>query len=490
MDLQERAQLDRIFQPRGVAVFGGVHEPGKFGHMIIQSLLQYGYPGNLFPIHPVDGEVFGLKVRPRLEDVRGPVDLAVVCVPAEHVPDVLKACLKKGVCGAEILSSGFFETGQTQGTALQSEVLRLSKQGIRILGPNCFGIHCPKGGLTLLPAFDFSTETGPVALISQSGGVAVDFGHEAVSAGLRISKVLSFGNGCDLDAVTLLDYLDGDADTTCIGAYLEGGERGRELLKALKRLTSRKPVILWKGGLTPLGNRAARSHTGSLGGDALIWKGLFNQTGAVPVQGLREMVDTMTALLHLKGAGPRLALVGGGGAISVHASDLANRWHLEFPPFGPETRKKIRAWMPPPGNSVANPLDTGSPVIPLESMIGMTREILFREPVDVVLLVLLLHPMARVMPAYCKMDGLPYTGLETYLEGLLQGILSVKARVNKEVILIMENRANMPDDVDIEKTARRFRLTYLENGIPVYGTVEQALRALQNTLKAQRALRA
>ena len=140
------------------------------------------------------------------------------------------------------------------------------------------------------------------------------------------------------------------------------------------------------------------SHTGSLGGERQVWDGVLAQTGAIPVQGLEELVDTLTALVHRSRPGWRIALVGGGGAIGVFSSDLAHRWGLEVPPFTPETQQRLRHWLPAPGNSVANPLDTGTPVLPLDVLASLIDEVLIREPIDVLVLVLHLHPLGVALP--------------------------------------------------------------------------------------------
>ena len=486
MNAKERQMLERMFHPRGVAVFGAVHEAGKFGRMIIQSLLQYGYKGKIYPIHPGSEDVMGLKVYHRLEEVDGPVDLACVCVPAGKVPEVLEDCYRHGAAGAEVISSGFAETGEAQGMDLQEKVIRISQKGLRILGPNCFGAHCPTGGITILPGFDFSRDPGPVSLISQSGGVAVDFGHEARLAGFGISKILSFGNGCDLDAIALLDYLSGDPDTRYIGAYLEGIGDGRKFLKVLKEMTPKKPAVIWKGGLTPLGKGAVQSHTGSLAGEAHIWKGLLKQAGAVAVEGLEEMVDTMLALVHLRRQGKRIALLGGGGAIGVFSSDTAHRLGLELPTFGDETQRKLSRWFSTPGNSMANPVDTGSPFIPSESIAAIIEEILHREPLDVLVVILLLHPLGVLLPTYLGMDGLPSPDLEEYMNDLLDVSDRMKRLTGKDVVVVMENRTNMPVYARLEGTASTIRLRYHSRGIPVYPTVERALRAIRNASRVKR----
>ena len=311
MDANKIKKLDQMFAPRGVAVFGGVTKPGSFANMILTSLIAYGYSGRLYPISPSGGTVAGLSVLPDLGAVDGPVDLASISVPAGAVPAILEQCLKHGVTGAQIHTSGFAETGMAAGIKLQEKIETAARQGLVVVGPNCFGLHSPAGGVTLLPGFDFSKTPGDIAMISQSGGIANDFGHDAVAAGLNISKVISFGNGCDLEAVSLLEYLAQDSHTRFIAAYLEGVRDGRRFLETVRAVTKKKPVIVWKGGLTPLGARATLSHTGSLGGEAAIWQGALDQAGAIRVSGLEEMVDTLIALSYFNRRGRRLALAGG-----------------------------------------------------------------------------------------------------------------------------------------------------------------------------------
>jgi acyl-CoA synthetase (NDP forming) len=484
VDRDQHEKLDRMFHPRGVAVFGAVYEPAKFGHMMLQSLIRYGYAGRLYPVHAQGGEVYGLRVYGSLNEVEGPVDLACVCVPAAGVPGVLRECLARGVAGAQVLTAGFAETGDAEGAALQREMVDIASCGIRVLGPNCFGAHVPRGGITLLPGLDFAKDAGPVALISQSGGVATDFGHEARMAGFGVSKIISFGNGCDLDAVELLDYLTEDPETGYVGAYLEGVKDGSRFRSALRRLTRNKPVVIWKGGLTPLGGRAAMSHTGSLGGESRVWDGVLAQTGAIPVQGLEELVDTLTALVHRRRPGRRIALVGGGGAIGVFSSDLAHRWGLEIPTFTPETQHRLRRLLITPGNSVANPLDTGTPVLPLDTLARLSEEILVREPMDVLVLILLLHPLGVVLPAFMEMDDLPLPPKEAYLSGLLEVVARLKGATGKDVVVVMENRANRVQDLDIEGMYRSMRLRFQGRGVPVFPTTERALRAIRNAASA------
>ncbi|MCK4852217.1 MAG: hypothetical protein KAS86_03795, partial [Candidatus Omnitrophica bacterium] len=352
--------------------------------------------------------------------------------------------------------------------------------------PNCFGIHCPRGGITLLPGLGFSKEPGPVAMISQSGGVATDFGYEARFLGLGLSKVVSFGNGCDLDAVKLLDYLADDPETRYIAAYLEGVGDGRRFLDLVGKVTPEKPVVIWKGGLTPLGGRAAMSHTGSMGGEAKVWDGALSQAGAASVQGLDEMMDTLAALKYLKAPCQRIALLGGGGAIGVFSSDLAYRWGLEVPTFSLETQKRLREFFPTPGNSMANPLDTGTPALPVETLQALAREILTREPVDVLIIIMLLRTLEVELPSLFKLNGTEPPSSGSYLKSLVGTLARLKEETGKEAVMVFDNRAYMPEDVAVEAVSREMRSLFQAEGIPVYPSAERALRGIWHASTAMR----
>lgn len=482
MEQTRKDQLDRMFNPRGLAFFGGIASPGAFGNLIALSQVRYGYKGNLYPISPKGGEIAGHKIYKRLDEVTGPIDLACISVPARAVPEVLQDCLAHGVTGVQVHSSGFAETRNSEGIELQKDIVRIARQGLRIVGPNCFGLHSPKGGITLLPGSDFHMEPGPVALISQSGGVATDFGYAAQSAGMRLSKVISFGNGCDVDAVELMEFMAADPDTHYIAAYLEGIQDGGRFLQAVKQASRNKPVVVWKAGLTPLGNRAAQSHTGSLAGERAIWRGVLAQAGASSVQGLDELVDALTAHYYFKKPGPRIAVVGGGGAIGVFSCDLASQWGLDLPRFSNTTRRKLRQHFPTPGNSMANPLDTGSPVVPVEIIKACIKEIVLNEPIDIVVVILLLRPLELEVRRLMEMAGMEAPAPGVYLEQLLENLVEIKQETGKDIALVMENRAGQQEEIDVESTLRRMRDLYQSHGFPVFSSAERVLRSISHAV--------
>jgi acyl-CoA synthetase (NDP forming) len=471
-----------MFNPRGLAMFGGVSTPFSFGQLVVLSQIRYGYKGGFYPISQKGGEISGFKIYRRLSEVNGPVDLAQVSVPAKAVPAILQDCLDHGVAGVQIHSAGFSETGDKEGVALEAKVARIGAKGLRILGPNCFGIHSPRGGITLLPGHGFAREPGPVALISQSGGVATEFGYEAQFMGLGLSKVISYGNGCDLDAVELLDYLADDPETGYIAAYLEGVRDGRKFFQILRRVTPKKPVVIWKAGLTPLGGRATLSHTGSMAGEDTVWEGVLTQSGAASVQGLDQMMDTLVALKYLRNRGRRIALLGGGGALGVFSSDRAYRWGLEIPRFSEKTQKRLKVFFPAPGNSMANPLDTGSPAVPMETIQALAREILTREPVDALIIIMLLRTLEVDLPTFAEMNQQDPPPAGSYLQSLVNPLAQLREETGKDLVMVLDNRAYRPEDVGVEAVSRQVRQRFQDVGIPVYSSAERALRGISYAL--------
>ena len=176
--------------------------------------------------------------------------------------------------------------------------MRIARQGnMRVIGPNCLGLFYPAGRIGLSP--DLPMEPGPVGFLCQSGGNVTFMARHAASRGLRFSKIVSYGNACDIDECDLLDYFASDPETKVIAAYIEGTHDGGRLLPVLRRAAAAKPVVVFKGGFSPDGERAASSHTGSLAGADAVWDGLLRQVGAVRVFSIEEMVDMLVALLRV-----------------------------------------------------------------------------------------------------------------------------------------------------------------------------------------------
>jgi acyl-CoA synthetase (NDP forming) len=475
--------FNSIFYPQALAVIGASADPAKFGNMILGAIREIGYAGKIFPVNPEGGEINGLKVFKSLSEIPGPVDFAVITVPALVILRTLEECRQKGVRGVEILTSGFKETGTPKGGQLEAEIARFAQGGMRILGPNCFGIYCPESGLTILPGQNFSRETGPVGFLSQSGGLCADLGQVAKGLGIRFSKMVSYGNGCDVAACDLLEYFFADEKTRIIAGYVEGIEDGPRFLRLLRDNRGRKPVILWKAGLTATGGRAVTSHTGSLGGSAAVWEGVFRQAGVVQVYSAEELVDAIYAFLYLPdGAGPRVAVMGGGGAISVAASDSLERLGLAIPYFSPPVLEKLKASFPPVGNSLRNPVDLGNPMIP-PSMLRKVMEAAGEdEGIDTLIVIQILFYILYQVRHRMGLDERPLSRFSFQTE-LLKACQEIQARCGKPIILAMPDITTDGQMIDLEFELRRERDVYQAAGFPVFRSLDRAARALAHVVR-------
>jgi len=469
------SELRPIFHPRALAVVGVSRDERKFGSLFLRALLDFGFKGKIYPVHPEGGEILGLKAYPAVRDIPEPVDLAAIMVPAPFVRAVLEDCLAKGVPAAEVFTSGFSETGDEKAAALEREIVSIARRGIRIVGPNCFGIYCPASGLTLLPGGNFQRESGPVAFISQSGGHAVEFAREGRGRGIRFSKVISYGNGCDLNESSLLEYMAQDDETKIVAMYVEGPREGRRFARLVKELAPRKPVIIWKAGLTPTGGRAVRSHTASLAGEKAVWDAFFEQTGAVPVRDLEELADTVLAFLHLPPTtGRRVAVVAGGGGLSVAAGDVCDRVGLELPPFDDAVQARLLEVLPAAGTSLRNPLDMGVPLVPARVFEPLLEVVAAADGVETIIAT---QGMFHVL-------GGTFGPPPERREGFVQKLVAVPGRVRdktgKPLVVVLPVDGDEVEMIDAEKGRRLIRDQYLSVGIPSYPTLERAARAVAN----------
>ncbi|MBI4831909.1 MAG: CoA-binding protein, partial [Candidatus Lindowbacteria bacterium] len=237
-----------IFCPRSVAVIGASNDASKYGGQYYSALRSRGYAGKLYAVNPKVSEIDEVKTFARVQDVPEQIDFAVVAVPASQVVQAIADCAAKGVRAVEILTAGFSETGSAEGIRWEKEMTEIARRnGTRIIGPNCFGVYSPESALTLLPGPDFPKEGGPVGILSQSGGVTAFLMRKAIGLGVRFSKVISYGNACDLNEVDFLSYFEADEQTKIVAAYIEGVSDGKKFLEAVKRTARKKPVIIWKG---------------------------------------------------------------------------------------------------------------------------------------------------------------------------------------------------------------------------------------------------
>jgi len=350
------AQIDGLFHSRSIAIVG-VPRGMKTGKIFLLALLDQGFSGRIYPVNPRAQTIDGLKAYPRIADIPGPVDLAIILVPSQHALAAIRECAAKGIKGAVLFTAGFSETGTPEGADLEAALVRTARAaGMRLIGPNGMGLYCPETGLSFFP--QASRQPGPIGMISHSGSLTNILGVIAEQKGFRFSKVISSGNECDLTAADFLTYLAHDPATEVIGAYIEGIKNGPDFLQALKHANSKKPVIIWKVGLTTAGARAAASHTGALAGAPGIWEGVLQQTGAIAVAGFEKMVDTLMGFaMFPQTLGNRMAIVSGPGGLAVSAAEACERQGLELAALLPETSAALARYIQFSGTSLRNPID-------------------------------------------------------------------------------------------------------------------------------------
>ncbi|MDH5390125.1 MAG: CoA-binding protein [Candidatus Bathyarchaeota archaeon] len=470
--MERLREFEVIFYPKSVAVIGASTETTKFGTVFLDSLVQFGFKGRIYPINPQAKEIMGLKTYPNVKDIPDPVDLAFITIPASAVPKVLEDCIAKNVGAVVILAAGFGETGKEEGRKLEREIAKISKEGdVRVVGPNCFGIYCPASGLTLLPGANFSKESGNVAFLSQSGGYAERFCQQAKGLGIRFSKVVSYGNACDLNETDFMEYLAEDPDTKIIALYIEGVKDGQRFLQTVQEINKRKPVIVWKGGLCEGGGRAVVSHTGALGGRKDIWDAFFRQTGAVRVNSLEELIDTILIFQHLSSScGRRVAVMGTGGGTGVAAADACERAGLRVPAFNTKTLEQLRTLVPPIGASIQNPIDLGNPWTS-PSTYRRIIKIASSDPQIDALIIVMWH-----LPLFYARRELLWKSFQQIVEVPI----TIGKRQRKHVVIVLCATPTEVEMLEVEGEWRRIKDRYIAARIPVYPTVERAAKALNN----------
>ena len=236
--------LDFLFHPNSVALVGiTTAQTWHWTLTFLEGLLEIGFDRPLYLVNPKGGEIKGHKVYTSLRDVPGNVDYVIGLVNAQIAPRLVEECADKGVKAIHFCTAGFSETGEEERIKLENELAEIArKKGIRILGPNCMGIYCPQSRLSYSP--EFPKESGPVGVISQSGGNSIFLVRQAALRGIRFSKVISYGNACDINESDLLEYLAKDADTKIIALYIEGIKDGKRFRRAMEEATKEKTVIL------------------------------------------------------------------------------------------------------------------------------------------------------------------------------------------------------------------------------------------------------
>jgi acyl-CoA synthetase (NDP forming) len=354
MDEKVFQQFEEFIHSRSVAIIG---ESATSEFYWLRSFRNFGFPGKIYPINPKYEEADGMKFYKSLRDIPGPVDYAILRVPAHIVPSVVDECIGRGVKCVTIFASGFSELGTEEGRRLEAQVeekLRANK--MRAFGPNCMGLTCPETRFAFRP--DFTPNPGPVGFVSQSGGKAIDTYLALTEAGVGCSKAFSYGNECDITSYELIEYLHRDPKTRVIGMYVEGAKHGTKLRASLAAAAAEKPVVVWKAGTTDAGARAAASHSAALAGATQIWDGLLKQTGVAVAHCFEDLMDGMVSFVRCpRPRGSRVALVEISGGAGVAATDVLASEGFTLPRLDRKTVDALASIVETVGTNIRNPID-------------------------------------------------------------------------------------------------------------------------------------
>ena len=353
--------FEHLFEPRAIAVVGVSDDSARPGTQALRALVKNGFQGRLFPVNPKYEAFDELPCFASVDAIPESVDLVVIGVPAGGVLAVLESCARKKVGYAVILSGGFRESGP-EGIERERRLLEIAQTaGIRLLGPNCLGfanihagVYAAFGSITRPPKL----QRGSVSLVTQSGGFGYSIALACAEAGIGFRHVIATGNETDIDTIQLIDALIDDEETHSIIAYIEGTSDGRALLDVGRRaLAAGKPLLLWKGGVTEQGAKAAESHTASMTGTYDFYRALFRQTGIVEIQELHEAVDYLLAFEGRRyPTGNGVAVMGVSGGSAIVFADAGERRGLHLCELSAQTQQALAGVVPNIG-AVHNPID-------------------------------------------------------------------------------------------------------------------------------------
>ena len=351
--------LRAFFNPRSVAVIGASRQRGTIGGEIFHNLLSYEFAGPVYPVNPTADVVQSVPAYASVEHIPGPVDLAVIAVPAARVIEVAAACGRKGVRVLVVISAGFAETDEA-GRARQAELVKVCRAaGMRVIGPNCMGIVNTDPAVRLDATFaPITTPEGRVGFLSQSGALGLAIIDYAKTLGLGISTFVSVGNKADISGNDLLSYWETDPRTDVILLYLESFGNPRKFSRIARRVGRTKPIIAVKSGRSRAGARATSSHTGALiaASDVTV-DALFRQAGVIRTDTLEELFDVASLLAHQPvPVGRRVGIITNSGGPAILCADACEAEGLEVPLLSEESQDRLRAFLPKEA-SVSNPVD-------------------------------------------------------------------------------------------------------------------------------------
>ncbi|MBI4286982.1 MAG: CoA-binding protein [Chloroflexi bacterium] len=461
--------LDRMFNPKVVAVIG---DKKANGYMFLRALKSF--PGPVYSVQIDPNEIpnieaLGFKNYHSLMDIAEPVDFAIIAVPRNVAPRVVADCIKKQVGGVTLFTSGFAETNTEEGRKLQDTLQSMAREGSLCLnGPNCMGIYHPKAGLRFQPD-QWTGQGGSVAFIAQSGTHLSYFASMGPLHGLKVSKSISYGNAIIMDSPDYLDYFVKDPDTKAIGMYIEGVKNGRRFVESLKAAAEKKPVVIWKGGLTEEGTRATSAHTAALAESPTLWRALIRQYGAIQAANLDDIIDILKGVLYMKPvAGNRVGLVSLSGGQSVAITDAFATEGLKVPQLSQSSIDVLGQYFTLIGGSYRNPFDISAATLSIENLDRLLNVLDKDNNIDVIAMEISTMFLSRRWEKEPK-----------FMDDLVGALKDFKARSSKGMITIVVAGAK-------ESLALDMREKLVAQDIPTYSSFARGAQALRKVIDYHR----
>jgi acetyltransferase len=450
--------LDRIFKPQRIALVGVTQNPRSVGGKVLTNLVSGGFRGVVYPVNPSLEAVMGIQCHPDVRSLPRPPDLAVICVPAAQVPDLVRECGEAGILGIIIVSAGFKETGPA-GKELEDRVLAEASRwsGMRIVGPNCLGVIAP--GQSLNASFAAAMPPkGRIAFISQSGALCTSVLDWALQEKIGFSYFVSIGNTIDVDFADLIDYFGEDEPTKSIILYVESIGQARKFMTAARAFARTKPIIAYKAGRFPESAEVAASHTGAMAAEDAIYDAAFQRAGLARVDDIGEIFDVAELVgRHKVPKGPRLGIVTNAGGPGVMAADALIAENGTLAHLSDTSLAKLNESLPPFW-SRRNPVDVLGDA--KSKLVAKAAQIVLEDPgVDAVLVIVTPQAMTNPTAIAKEISQLAPSSPKPVLAALLG------ARSMKEGIAVLNDA-----------------------GIPTYATPERAVRAFMTLVSYSRNL--
>jgi acyl-CoA synthetase (NDP forming) len=466
-----------LFAPRAIAFFGASTSVFKWGFNILHHIIRGGFAGQVYPINPQGGDWFGRTVYTGLDQIEGPIDLAVIVVKETLVPQTIRECVARKIPVGIVITAGFSETGES-GAALEHEVVNLARAGgMRLVGPNTMGIFSATPSPLQILMTGMFIPQGRVSIIAQSGNLGSSLAYRLLRRSIGLARLVSSGNEADLKVEDYLSLLQNDQQTQVICLYIEGVRDGQRFFETAHRITPHKPIVLLKGGRTAIGAQAAASHTGAMASDESVFDAMCRQAGIIMVDTMDDMIDVAGMLLTQPlPTGNRIGIVTMGGGWGVIATDACESRGLRVPPLEDTMIAKLDAILPAYW-SRGNPIDLVAPGT--VNVITDTVKIMMEScSFDAVLLMGLGYMTLRAQ-RMMSTEVIPADQIESSANVLIREeeklfglLLDLLARKTIPIIPVIDLMAfDAPSDINIIKTLDG-------QGIMAYPSPERAIMAL------------